>query len=120
MKINFTGRHVGVDGKEREYALGKIEALARFHRHIEDVEVRVSMDGNVLEKVELDAGLGHHLRAAAMAEADNFRKAFDGALAGLRRQIQKDKSKQTDRRRTGVNAKRTSSRGVGMENGEGS
>ena len=67
MKVTFTGRHVGVEHEDRDYAFEKIEALARFHKHIIEVEVRVEKDGAHLERVELDAGIGHHHRVAAEA-----------------------------------------------------
>ncbi len=103
MRIQFTGRHVGLTAEDREHAIQRIEALTRFNDHLGDVEIRVGLDGAILERVEIDVGLGHHHRAVAVAEAPDFRRAFDDAVKGLRRQIQKDKGKaESRRRRSGV------------------
>jgi ribosomal subunit interface protein len=99
MNVRFTGRHVGISDKDRAWADEKVAALTRFHRTLGSVEVRVEKDGGLLERVELEASLGHQHRAVAKAEAAEFRTAFDLAAEGLRRQLLKDKEKVVDRRR---------------------
>jgi len=98
MNVRFTGRHVGIVEKDRDYAEGKAVALSRYHHRILDLEVRVTMDGSVVERVELQADLGRR-RAVAVAEAPEFRAAFDAAVEALKRQLLKEKEKVVDRRR---------------------
>jgi len=98
MNVRFTGRHVGIGDADRAYAEKKIGALVRYHSGIEDVEVRVMMDGTVLEKVELQADLGH-CKLVAVAESPSFRPAFDKAVEILKRQVLKDKERVVDKRR---------------------
>ncbi len=98
MNVRFTGRHVGIGDADRGYAERKVAALVRYHRGIEDVEVRVMMDGSVLEKVELQADLGH-CKLVCAAESSSFRPAFDKAVEVLKRQVLKDKERVVDRRR---------------------
>jgi len=105
MNVRFTGRHVGIGDGDRAYAEKKIGALLRYHRGIEDVEVRVMMDGSVLEKVELQADLGHSKLVSA-AEAAEFRPAFDKAVEVLKRQVLKDKERVVERRRRAVPGQR--------------
>jgi len=99
MNVRFTGRHVGISEEDRSWAGRKAEALARFHPKVGDIEVRVVMDGAMLEQVELETSLGRQHRAVSKGEAEEFRAAFDLAAEGLRRQLQKDKEKVVDRRR---------------------
>ncbi|MCK6481961.1 MAG: ribosome-associated translation inhibitor RaiA [Planctomycetaceae bacterium] len=99
MNVRFTGRHVGISDSDREWAAAKAEALSRFHRIPGQVEVRVEKDGGILERVEIEAGLGRQHRAVARAEASTFRAAFDLAAEGLKRQMKKDKERVVDRRR---------------------
>lgn len=98
MNVRFTGRHVGIGDGDRSWAERKVEALVRYHRGIQDVEVRVMMDGAALEKVELQADLGRR-KAVAAAESPSFRTAFQRAVEALRRQLQKDKERVVARRR---------------------
>ena len=98
MNVRFAGRHVGIDEADRAYAEKKIASLVRYHRGIEDVEVRVMMDGALLEKVELQADLGRH-RMVAAAEAREFRPAFDKAVEVLKGQLLRDKERVVGRRR---------------------
>ena len=98
MNVRFTGRHVGIADEDREYAEAKAVALERFHRRILDLEVRVSKDGGVVERVELQADLGRR-RAVAVAEAPGFRAAFDGAVETLKGQLLRQKEKTESRRR---------------------
>ena len=99
MNVRFTGRHVGISQEDRDWAGKKAAALGRFHKHLGDLEVRVEKDGGILERVELEAHLGHQHRAVSKAEAPEFRAAFDLAAEGLRRQLLKDKERVVDRRR---------------------
>jgi ribosomal subunit interface protein len=101
MNVRFTGRHVGIGDTDREYAEAKIEALERFHRRLQDLEVRVTLDGKGRERVELEAGLGRR-RVVAHADAPGFREAFDGALLVLKGSLLRDKEKVVDRRRRGT------------------
>jgi ribosomal subunit interface protein len=101
MNVRFTGRHVGIGDTDRQYAEKKAAALGRYHRGLLDLEVRVTMDGTDLERVELEADLGRH-RAVARADAPEFRAAFDTAVDTLKRQLLKDKEKVVDRRRRGA------------------
>ena len=98
MNVRFTGRHVGIGEKDRSYAEEKIADLGRYHRGIEDVEVRVMMDGSVLEKVELQADLGRSKLVCA-AESSTFRPAFDKAVEVLKRRMVRDKERVVGRRR---------------------
>ena len=109
MNLRFTGRHVGVPAEDREYAEGKIRALARYHRRLTDVEVCVEMDGTLLERVELAARFGKH-RSIAVGEDAVFRVALDSAIDALRRQIQKDKERRVTRRRAGATARGSAGR----------
>jgi ribosomal subunit interface protein len=104
MNVRFTGRHVGIGAGDRAYAEKKIGHLVRYHRGIEDVEVRVMMDGSVLEKVELQADIGSS-RLVSAAESSDFRPAFDKAVEVLKRQMLRDKEKVVDRRRRAVPGK---------------
>jgi ribosomal subunit interface protein len=99
MNVRFTGRHVGISQEDRDWAGRKASSLARFHRHLDDLEVRVEKDGGLMERVELEVHLGHQHRAVSKAEATGFRAAFDLAAEGLKRQLQKDKERVVDRRR---------------------
>ena len=98
MNLRFTGRHVGIGEADRTYAEKKAVGLARYHRHLMDLEVRVTRDGTAEERVELEADLGR-TRAVARADAPEFRAAFDAALESLKRQLLRDKEKGVDRRR---------------------
>jgi len=98
MNVRFAGRHVGIDASDRAYAETRIDALARFHRRIMDLEVRVMLDGKGRETVELAADLGRR-RAVSRSDAPGFREAFDDAVEALRRQLLKDKEKVVGRRR---------------------
>lgn len=98
MNVRFTGRHVGIKDEDRAWASRKIVALGRYHRGIEDVEVRVMMDGSVFEKVELQADLGK-ARMVAAAESRTFRPAFDKAVETLKGQLLRDKERVVARRR---------------------
>ena len=98
MNLRFTGRHVGVPVEDREYAEAKLEALARYHRRLTDLEVCVAMDGSTLERVEIAARFGRN-RSVAVGEDAVFRVALDQAIDALRRQIQKSKEKVVSRRR---------------------
>jgi len=98
MNLRFTGRHVGVPAEDREYAEGKLRALSRYHRRLDDMEVFVERDGSILERVEIVARSGR-LRAVAVGQDHGFRPAFDRAVDALRRQLQKNKEKVVSRRR---------------------
>jgi ribosomal subunit interface protein len=106
MNIRFTGRHVSIDPEDRRYAEEKATSLARFHRNLREVDIRVDMDGALLERVELEAGIGHHHRVVASAEAPEFRTAIDAAVDQIRRQLLRDKEKDVDRRRRAAAPKR--------------
>jgi ribosomal subunit interface protein len=114
MNVRFTGRHIAVEDEDRAYALKRVEHLARFHPKLVDLEVRVDMDGAILERVELEAGIGHHMRAVASAEAPEFRAAFDQAVDSLKRQLVKDREKRrTVRRRAAPKGAAAASRRPG-------
>ncbi len=99
MNVRFTGRHVGIGDADRAWAEAKAEALARFHRNLRDLEVRVEKDGGLFERVEIEASLGRQHRAVGKAEAPEFRTAFEHAAEALKRQILRDKERVVDRRR---------------------
>lgn len=99
MNVRFTGRHVGIADGDRAWAEAKAEALARFHRNLHELEVRVEKDGGLFDRVELEAHLGHQHRAVGKAEAADFRAAFEHAAEALKRQLLKDKERVVDRRR---------------------
>src|SRR5690242_4777009 len=101
MNVRFTGRHVGIADRDREYAEAKIAALGRYHAGILDVEIRVMMDGTILEKVELQADLGRSKPVAA-AESPSFRPAFDKAVEILKRRLLRDKERSVGKRRRSV------------------
>ena len=98
MNVRFTGRHVGVPEADRDYVEKKIAGLAKYHRGLDEVEVRVMMDGTVFERVELEADLGSR-RVVARSDALQFRPAFDGAAVALKHQLLKLKEKVVGRRR---------------------
>jgi ribosomal subunit interface protein len=98
MNVRFTGRHVGIPEADRDYAERKIGSLVRYHRGLRELEVRATLDGGVLETVELEASLGRH-RVVAEGRGEGFRPALDGAVEALKRQLLKDKEKRVGRRR---------------------
>ena len=110
MNIRFTGRHVGIPDADREWLERKVEGLSRFHRHFQDLEIRVEMDGELLERVELAANLGHQHRAVAKVEAAGFRAAFEKAAAALKKQLVKEKDKVVGRRRGSARRRRPEGR----------
>ena len=87
MNLRFTGRHVGIPPEDLAWAEEKLGALARYHHGLRDLEVRVTMDGTLLEKVEIEARYGRR-RAVAVGEARTFRAALDGACDSLRHRLQ--------------------------------
>ncbi|MHC4922924.1 MAG: ribosome hibernation-promoting factor, HPF/YfiA family [Planctomycetota bacterium] len=99
MNVRFTGRHVELEEGDREYAEAKATALGRFHKNLHEIEIRVDMDGARLERVEMEAGIGHHHRVVGIAEATEFRTAIDAAADHIKRQLLKDKEKDLDRKR---------------------
>ena len=99
MNVRFTGRHIGLAEDDRTWAEGKLGALARFHRNLGELEIRVELDGGLFARVELETSLGHQHRAVVKVEAAGFRTALEQAVEALRRQLQKDKEKVVDRRR---------------------
>ena len=98
MNVRFTGRHVGIPTADRDHVEEKLAGLAKFHRGLDDVEVRVMLDGGDLERVELEADVSG-TKVVAHADAPRFRAAFDGAVEALRHQIQRRKEKVVGKRR---------------------
>jgi ribosomal subunit interface protein len=104
MNVRFAGRHVGIGTEDRAHAEERLLNLGRYHRGVLDVEVRVAMDGRVLEEVELQADLGKR-RIVAAFEAPEFREAFDGALEAMKSQLLRDKEKKVGKRRAARGAR---------------
>ena len=111
MKVRFTGRHVEFEDGDREYAEAKATALGRYHKNLHSIEIRVDMDGARLERVEMEAGIGHQHRVVGIAEAAEFRTAIDAAADHIKRQLLKDKEKDIDRKRRAPSPKLASDTG---------
>lgn|GEM_PF-221500 len=98
MRIQITGRHVGVTEAMKDYARQKVEKLERFYERMTSVEV--TMEGGSDRKVvEMVADVGRGLRLVGKAESPDMYAAVDLAEEKLGRQLVRHKQKLTDHHR---------------------
>ncbi len=98
MRIQITGRHVGVTEAMKDYAREKIAKLERLYDRMTGVEV--TMEGGSDRKVvEIVADVGRGLRLVGKAESPDMYAAVDLAEEKLGRQLLRHKQKLTDHHR---------------------
>lgn len=100
MRIQITGRHVGVTEAMKDYAREKVEKLERLHGRMTGVEVTME-GGNDRKVVEMVADVGRGLRLVGKAESPDMYAAVDLAEEKLGRQLLRYKQKLTDHHRGG-------------------
>ena len=98
MRIQITGRHVGVTEAMKEYAREKVEKLEKFYGRATKVEVTMDSD-HAKSIVEIVASVTRHVRLVGKAESPDMYAAVDLAEEKVARQFQKHKQKLTDHHR---------------------
>ena len=101
MRIQITGRHVGVTEAMKEYARAKVEKLARFHGRITGVDVTMEASHD-RQTVEMVADVGRGQRLVGKAESPDMYAAVDLAEEKLSRQLVRFKQKLNDHQRGGA------------------
>ena len=98
MRIQITGRHVGVTEAMKDYAREKVEKLERLYGRMTGVEV--TMEGGTDRMVvEMVADVGRGQRLVGKAESPDMYAAVDLAEEKLGRQLVRHKQKLTDHHR---------------------
>jgi putative sigma-54 modulation protein len=98
VRIQITGRHVGVTEAMKDYAREKVEKLEKFYGRATTVEVTMDSDHDK-SIVEIVASVGRHVRLVGKAESPDMYAAVDLAEEKLARQLQKHKEKLTEHHR---------------------
>jgi putative sigma-54 modulation protein len=98
VRIQITGRHVGVTEAMKDYAREKVQKLERLYDRMTGVEV--TMEGGSDRKVvEMVAEVGRGVRLVGKAESPDMYAAVDLAEEKLGRQLVRHKQKLTDHHR---------------------
>ena len=98
MRIQITGRHVGVTEAMKDYARDKIDKLERIHGRMTKVEVTLDV-GHDRTVVEILASATRHAQLVCKAESPDMYAAIDLAEDKLARQLVKHKQRLTDHHR---------------------
>ena len=98
MRIQITGRHVGVTEAMKDYAREKVEKLEKYYGRATKVEVTMDSD-HAKSIVEIVASVNRHVHLVGKAESPDMYAAVDLAEVKLARQLQKHKQKLTDHHR---------------------
>lgn len=101
MRIQITGRHVGVTEAMKEYARAKVEKFERFHGRITAVDVTMEALHD-RQTVEMVADVGRGQRLVGKAESPDMYAAVDLAEEKLSRQLVRFKQKLNDHQRGGA------------------
>lgn len=98
MRIQITGRHVGVTEAMKDYARDKVEKLERIYGRMTKVEV--TLDAHPERKVvEIVAHANRGVRLVGRAESPDMYAAVDLAEEKLARQLLRHKERLTDHHR---------------------
>lgn len=100
MKVEVTGRHVGVTEALRKYAADKVDRFAKLNRKILDVHVILAVDGK-FSIVEVIANLARDGQVVANERHESMYAAIDLATDKVMRQLQKLKEKVKDHHHRG-------------------
>lgn len=100
MRIQITGRHVGVTEAMKEYAREKIEKLERIYGRMTTVEVTLEA-GHDRTVAEIVASANRGVRLVGKAESPDMYAAIDLAEEKLARQLVRHKQRLTDHERGG-------------------
>lgn len=98
MRIQITGRHVGVTEAMKTYANDKVEKLGRVYARISHVDVVMDVVHGA-HVVEMEARGDQHTRLVAKVESPDMYAAVDLAEAKLLAQLRKHKQKLSDHHR---------------------
>jgi putative sigma-54 modulation protein len=98
LRIQITGRHVGVTEAMKEYAREKVEKLEKIYGRMTKVEVTLDAD-HARSIVEIVASANRHVRLVGKAESPDMYAAVDLAEEKLARQLVKHKQRLTDHHR---------------------
>lgn len=98
MKIQISGRHVGVTNAMKEYARTKVEKLLRFYERVTGATVTMDIQNNdhVVEMI-FEASRG--ARLVGHANASDMYAACDLAEQKVAQQLRKHKERLTDHHR---------------------
>jgi putative sigma-54 modulation protein len=98
VRIQITGRHVGVTEAMKDYARDKVEKLERIYGRMTKVEV--TLDAHPERKVvEIVAHANRGARLVGRAESPDMYAAVDLAEEKLARQLLRHKERLTDHHR---------------------
>jgi putative sigma-54 modulation protein len=98
VRIQITGRHVGVTEAMKDYARDKVEKLERIYGRMTKVEV--TLDAHPERKVvEIVAHANRGARLVGRAESPDMYAAVDLAEEKLARQLLRHKERMTDHHR---------------------
>ena len=98
MRIQISGRHVGVTEAMKDYAREKIEKLERIYGRMTKVELTLDV-GHDRKIVEIVAHANRHNQLVCRAESPDMYAAIDLAEDKLARQLVRHKQKLTDHHR---------------------
>lgn len=98
MQIQVTGHQVEVTPALREYAVGKVERLARLFEQNTGAHVILSVDTKLAHKAECQLNVPGKQLYADAEHADMY-AAIDAMIDRLDMQVRKYKSKLTDHHR---------------------
>jgi putative sigma-54 modulation protein len=98
VRIQITGRHVGVTEAMKAYARGKVEKLGRLHDRLTHIDVVMDVVHGA-HVVEVEASANRQTHLVAKVESPDMYAAVDLAEAKLLAQLRKSKEKLTDRHR---------------------
>ena len=98
MKIQISGRHVGVTPAMKEYARTKVEKLLKFYERVTAATVTMNIAHNDHE-VEMILVVSRGVRLVGRAEASDMYAACDFAEQKLAQQLRKHKERLTDHHR---------------------
>ena len=96
MQINITGHHVDLTDAIRDYVNSKFDKLERHFDHITNVQVTLTVQGQIQEAeatVKISGG-----ELFAKSSDDNMYAAIDSLIDKLDRQIIKHKEKMQSRK----------------------
>lgn len=98
MKIMFSSRHADLPDALKEYAQREVEGLSRYFERLVQADITLNQEGhrNIAEILIRSSTDAHYARSEDL----DMRTAVDGALAKLKRQLQRHKEKLNRRQLT--------------------
>ena len=98
MKIQISGRHVGVTSAMKDYARTKVEKLLRFYDRVTSATVTMDIQHND-HQVEMILEASRNARLIGSATAPDMYAACDLAEQKLAQQLRKHKERLSDHHR---------------------